>query len=151
MHSKLWLRAPLVAALALSVATGALADENKGRKKGRPHQVVPTGAEDAKAPTPADLAAEAELERITSRSDEGLVEVLHADGTVSVDLEGRFQHVLVKSSGADGSASYACSTHPGEQVALPAAQPAQPIGREPTRVVVPLPRHAPTTPAVEER
>jgi len=153
MHSKLWVRAPLVAALALTFAANAHADENNGKKKGRPHQVVPTGAEDAAPPPATDTAAEAELERITSRSGEGLVEVLNADGTVSVDLEGRFQHVLVRTENADGTASYGCSTHPGEKVALPVALPSRPIGVEPARAAptVQLPVHAPRTPALEEK
>ena len=151
MHWKLWLRAPLVVAAALSFAAPAGADEANGRKKGRPHQVVPTGAEDARPPTTAELAAEAELDAVTSRSSEGLTEVLHVDGTVSMDLEGRFQHVLVRTENADGTAGYGCSTHPGEEVAMPVALPSRRIGPAPSAAAVRLPAHAPHTPAVEER
>jgi hypothetical protein len=152
MHWKLWLRVPLVAA-ALVLATHAHADEANGKKKGRPHQVIPTGAEDARPPTPAEVAAEAELEAITSRSTDGLVEVLHVDGTVAMDLEGRFQHVLVRTENADGSAGFGCSTHPGEKVVMPVALPARRIGPASSGAagVVRLPAQAPRTPAVEEK
>ncbi|MEZ4398831.1 MAG: hypothetical protein R3B06_02340 [Kofleriaceae bacterium] len=68
-------------------------------KRGRAHQVVPTGAEDAPGAT-LDAQAEAELAAMTSRSSVGLVPVVRFDGTVMVDLAGRFMDVAI--AGAHG-------------------------------------------------
>ena len=43
-----------------------------------------------------------------NKSTEGLVEVKHEDGTVSVDLQGRFQNVMVARTNEDGSVTNAC-------------------------------------------
>jgi hypothetical protein len=43
-----------------------------------------------------------------NKSTDGLVEVKQADGTVSVDLQGRFQNVMVAKKNEDGSVSEAC-------------------------------------------
>lgn len=51
-------------------------------------------------PIPAEMAAE--IRRLSSRSHAGLVEKKHADGSVSVDLQGRFQSVTVAVRGPDG-------------------------------------------------
>ncbi|MDQ3338655.1 MAG: hypothetical protein M4D80_26115 [Myxococcota bacterium] len=75
------------------VATTAAAEPKK-TKHGRQRQTVQTGTEDAPAAT-IDAPAEAELERMTSRSTAGLVAVTRADGTVQVDLDGRFQSVAI--------------------------------------------------------
>ena len=79
--------------LGLGFAPIVRADPGKG-EEAKPKQVVPTGKEDAAPPTAAQLAAEQEIERMTDRSTEGLVPVQHANGMVSVDLEGRFMHVM---------------------------------------------------------
>ena len=44
----------------------------------------------------------------TSRSGEGLVEVHHPDGTVSVDLQGRFQDYVVAQIGRGGRSVVGC-------------------------------------------
>ncbi len=49
------------------------------------------------------------LERMTSRSDEGLTAVEHADGSVSVDLQGRFQSLLKVQRTDDGTVSTSCN------------------------------------------
>jgi len=105
-------RAPLLAALVLAATTGQASAEPK-RERGHGQQIVPTGAEDAPARarrSAAEEVAQEELERMTSRSTEGLTAVLHADGTVSVDLEGRFMNVLV----ANDAGQVSCQTHAGE-------------------------------------
>lgn len=47
-----------------------------------------------------------------NKSTEGLVEVRHADGTVTVDLQGRFQNVIMAKRNDDGSVSNACVDNP---------------------------------------
>lgn len=59
-------------------------------------------------PTPAGISAaqEAELNAflapILNRSDEGLVSVVEPDGGISLDPQGRFQHVVLARIGEDG-------------------------------------------------
>jgi hypothetical protein len=48
------------------------------------------------------------IKELVNQSDEGLKQVQHADGTVSVDLEGRFQNVAVAQKNADGTVSQSC-------------------------------------------
>lgn len=79
-------------------------------KKQKPQQVAPTGAEDAATPSAADLAAEKALEAMTSQSTEGLEMVEHVDGTVSVDLEGRFMSVMLATPTADSGYALSCLT-----------------------------------------
>jgi hypothetical protein len=43
-----------------------------------------------------------------NQSTDGLVQVRHADGTVSLDLDGRFQNVILAKKNDDGSISQAC-------------------------------------------
>ena len=68
-------------------------------------------AEDAvkfDTPTPSGIPAEQEaqlrafLAPKLNRSDEGLVKVVHPDGSVSMDLQGRFQSVVLVRFGEDG-------------------------------------------------
>jgi hypothetical protein len=47
-----------------------------------------------------------------NKSTDGLVEVKHEDGTVSMDLQGRFQNVMVARTNDDGSVSTACVDTP---------------------------------------
>jgi hypothetical protein len=150
-------RAPLLAALVLAATTGQASAEPKEHRHRQ--QVLATGAEDAPAAarrSVADEAAQADLERMTSRSTEGLTPVLHADGTVSVDLEGRFMSVLV----ADDAGQVSCRTHAGDAASATGAparsRPSEPLpGRADRRGApgaVQLPA-APVTssPALEER
>jgi hypothetical protein len=113
---------PLLAAACVFLAAPGGADAKpKGRK---PQQVVPTGEEDsASAPAP-DAAAELRLERMLSRSSEGLVEVRREDGTVAVDLEGRFQNVMVAVPTAGGH-SLSCMASHAQLKRVGAAAPAK--------------------------
>jgi hypothetical protein len=52
------------------------------------------------------------MKELVNQSTEGLVEVRHADGSVSVDLEGRFQNVTVAKINKDGSISQSCVDNP---------------------------------------
>lgn len=47
-----------------------------------------------------------------NKSTEGLVEVRHEDGTVTVDLQGRFRSVIMAKRNGDGSVSNACVDTP---------------------------------------
>jgi hypothetical protein len=79
--------------------------------KQKPRQVRQTDSEPA-VPTAEQAAGEALLEQMTSRSSAGLVEVVGADGSVSMDLQGRFMSVMVAKTQTDGSVSVACENGP---------------------------------------
>ena len=69
-----------------------------------------SGKADAQAPAPAK-DKDAALRAALSRSQEGLFEVHLADGTVAIDLQGRFQVMSVVRMLPDGTISFECSTH----------------------------------------
>lgn len=48
------------------------------------------------------------LKQLVNNSDEGLVQIEQKDGTVSMDLEGRFQNVVLAKKEDDGSVSQTC-------------------------------------------
>jgi hypothetical protein len=48
------------------------------------------------------------LAQLINQSTEGLVQVRHANGMVSMDLQGRFQNVLLAKREADGTVSQSC-------------------------------------------
>jgi hypothetical protein len=52
------------------------------------------------------------LEPLLNQSTEGLVQVQHADGSVSMDLQGHFQDVAVARMNQDGSISQSCVNNP---------------------------------------
>lgn len=52
------------------------------------------------------------LKRMVNQSTEGLVQVQHADGSVSMDLEGRFQNVAVARVSGDGDVTKSCVHSP---------------------------------------
>jgi hypothetical protein len=52
------------------------------------------------------------LKELVNQSTEGLVEVRHANGTVSVNLEDRFQSVTVARVNKNGSISQSCVDNP---------------------------------------
>jgi len=52
------------------------------------------------------------LKPMLNRSTEGLVQVQHPDGSVSVDLKGRFQDVTVARVNKDGTVSQSCVDNP---------------------------------------
>jgi hypothetical protein len=52
------------------------------------------------------------LKELINQSTEGLVEVQHADGSVSVNLEDRFQNVTVARVNKDGSIAQSCVDNP---------------------------------------
>ncbi len=52
------------------------------------------------------------LKQMVNRSTDGLVQVQHPDGSVSMDLEGRFQDVTVARVNKDGTVSQSCVNNP---------------------------------------
>lgn len=48
------------------------------------------------------------LKKLINRSTEGLVEVRMDDGTISMDLQGRFQNVMVAKQNEDGNLDTSC-------------------------------------------
>jgi hypothetical protein len=52
------------------------------------------------------------VKELVSQSDEGLTEVRHNDGSVSVDLNGRFQNVMLATKNEDGTLNQACVNNP---------------------------------------
>lgn len=52
------------------------------------------------------------LKKMVNQSTEGLVQVQHGDGSVSMDLEGRFQNVTVARVNQDGSVTQSCVDNP---------------------------------------
>lgn len=62
-------------------------------------------------PQEAEKMAEG-LKPLLNQSTEGLVQVQHPDGSVSIDLQGRFQHVTVARVNKDGSVTTSCVDNP---------------------------------------
>jgi hypothetical protein len=63
--------------------------------------------------TPEEAQRLAEgLKRMVNKSADGLTQVQHEDGSVSMDLEGRFRHVVVARATEDGSVSMSCVDNP---------------------------------------
>lgn len=52
------------------------------------------------------------LKELANQSTEGLQQVQHADGSVSMDLQGRFQNVAIAKRNEDGNVSQACVDNP---------------------------------------
>jgi hypothetical protein len=53
-----------------------------------------------------------ELKTLANRSTDGLQPVNHPDGTVSIDLQGRFQNVALAKRNEDGAVSQSCVDNP---------------------------------------
>jgi len=70
-----------------------------------------TGQIKALTPEEAQKLA-AGLAVMVNQSTDGLVQVQHDDGSVSMDLEGRFQNVTVARVNQDGSLSQSCVDNP---------------------------------------
>ncbi|MBY0492993.1 MAG: hypothetical protein K2Y23_02145 [Cyanobacteria bacterium] len=75
-----------------------------------PQQVPATGAEDALPRPPADEQGVRTLQAITDRSIAGLTYTERSDGTLSIDLQGRFMNVLMAAPGQNGGLEAFCQT-----------------------------------------
>lgn len=79
---------------------------------GRDIQVDPqTGQIKPLTPEEAKQLADG-LKTMLNKSSDGLVQVQHTDGSVSMDLEGRFQNVAVARVNADGTLEQSCVDEP---------------------------------------
>jgi hypothetical protein len=80
---------------------------------------------------------------LVNQSTEGLEQVHHEDGSVSMDLKGRFQNVTVARINKDGTVSESCVDNPQAAGAffgidpklIEAEQGKKPIEGQPTRGV----------------
>jgi hypothetical protein len=100
-----------ISALTLAVLIGMCGVVSAQRpNKQKPRQIPQTDLPPVLPPTGVEAAGEARLEQMTSRSSEGLVQVVHADGAVSMDLEGRFMSVMLATTNADGIHTVSCET-----------------------------------------
>jgi hypothetical protein len=116
MNGRVRFRTVILAATSAALLFSNIASADKPEhKKGKPRQVVDTGVE----LLPTDPTAEAMLEQMTSRSTEGLTVLKRDDGTLSMDLEGRFMNVMVATRAPDGTAVFSCQT--GERAVKAAA------------------------------
>lgn len=66
-----------------------------------------TGQQRPLTPQEAQTLAEG-IKQLINNSTDGLVEIHHANGMVSMDLQGRFQNVLLAKREADGTISQSC-------------------------------------------
>ena len=92
----------------LVLLAGTAFDQEKARQ--RPQQLPPTGAEDSVQPSPEDEQGLRNLDAMTSRSIEGLTFEERPDGTIGLDLAGRFMHVLTAAPNKTGHLDVACHT-----------------------------------------
>ncbi len=60
---------------------------------------------------------------LVNQSDEGLKQVQHSDGSVSMNLEGRFQNVSLAQKNEDGSVSQSCVNSPETAAAFFGIEP----------------------------
>jgi hypothetical protein len=70
--------------------------------------IDPDTGELVPALVPMNKAMDAELATMLSKSSDGLVEVRHPDGHVSVDLQGRFMSASLARINTDGSLESTC-------------------------------------------
>jgi hypothetical protein len=114
---------------------------------GREVQVDPqTGKIKPLTPEEAQQLADG-LKTMLNKSTEGLEQVQHADGSVSMDLKGRFQNVSVARVNEDGSLEQSCIDEPEQAAAFFGIDPkmlgvqsarsvsSQPIVKTPARKV----------------
>jgi len=125
-----WRNVSALTLAALVSMTGVLAAQKPSKQK--PHQVRQTDAEPA-VPPDVEATADALLEQMTSQVSDDLVAIDHADGSVSMDLQGRFMSVMLVKTNKDGSQAITCEagedahTHalgktiPASRVAIPQA------------------------------
>ena len=74
---------------------------------------IDTQTGEIKPLTPQEAQKLAEgLAPMLDRSTDGLVQVRHADGSVSMDLQGRFQDVAVARINSDGTVEQSCVNNP---------------------------------------
>jgi hypothetical protein len=100
------------AAAAAPAATVEAAPAPSGIPNGEAGMVVVRNTDGTlRAPTASELAALGLLSPL-NHSDEGLVQVVHPNGTVSIDLQDRYQELSMARVAADGSRQMLCNGAP---------------------------------------
>ena len=122
----------LVGAALLLAASTASAQQGPGPR--RPQQVPATGIDTPL--TPADLPGIRNLDAFTNRSIEGLTFEHRSDGTIGLDLQGRFQNVMLANRRPDGGVDLTCvsESHDHTAVTLPQWTPGRTPGMQRLRV-----------------
>lgn len=96
----------------------------KVKVAGQDVQVDPqTGQVRSLTPEQARRLAEG-LKRMLNKSSDGLVQEQHADGSVSMDLQGRFQNVAVARVESDGTVTQSCIDKPDQAASFFGIDPA---------------------------
>jgi hypothetical protein len=108
------------------VAQTATAPAVEGKRKVQKAQAAAPGAAGQRVfvdpatgkitePTPEQIQAlEQAVAGMLSQSSEGLQVVELPDGTLTIDLEGRFQEVAIATVAPDGTVRTGCVNHPGQ-------------------------------------
>jgi hypothetical protein len=89
----------------IPVANAAKAHLTSGQKVDQTAQIRPLTQEEAQRLAVA-------LKELANQSTDGLQAVQHADGTVSMDLQGHFQNVALAKRNEDGTVSQSCIDNP---------------------------------------
>jgi hypothetical protein len=101
----------LLALLAFGVYPGGIARAQGSQQSQQAGQTGPL------TPEEAQRLAEG-IKPLVNQSTEGLVQVEHADGSVSMDLQGRFQNVILAKKEANGTISQSCVDNPASAAAF---------------------------------
>ena len=124
-----WISTTAVVAIGLAIYTydtPALSPDPTGQAMDAPGTAALRAANDPETgelvigvgvPQPSgdsDKALDAELEKMLSRSDEGLEAITHPDGRVSVHLKGRFMNASVARINSGGQLETLCTEHSAE-------------------------------------
>ena len=104
-----------------------------------------TGQQRPLTPQEARILAEG-IKQLVSQSTDGLVQIQHADGSVSMDLQGRFQSVMLAKKEADGTISQSCVDNPESAAAFFEIDPAL-LGA----AAAPVSKSKPANPKPEDR
>lgn len=103
-----WRHASALTLAALVGLSGTAAAQKPNKQK--PHQVRQTDAEPTAPATAEEAAGDALLEQMTSQVSDDLLAIGHPDGTISMDLQGRFMSVMIVKTNKDGSQAVSCET-----------------------------------------
>jgi hypothetical protein len=109
-----------------SLTTAAAQNQKyvKVRVAGQDVQVDPqTGQMKSLTPEEARRLADG-MKRMLNKSSDGLVKVQNADGSVSMDLQGRFQNVTVARVEGDGTLTQSCIDQPQQAASFFGIDPA---------------------------
>jgi hypothetical protein len=117
----------VVAAMGISSATTAKAQST--------HQTQGLSGPPLLSPQDAQKMAEG-IKQLVNNSTEGLVPVRHPNGATSIDLQGRFQNVVMAKKEADGTVTQACVDNVDSAAAFLEIDPAL-VGGQPRTAPLP--------------